>query len=254
SIAAEISSGKLPPLTAIICNAYYWNLKAPLQTTDDGYEKTFQVSHLAHVALVLRLLGSFGPSGGRIVLFSSDSHWPGKNGMAKYPPAIPDDLDLLVKPAADEPVDYFGRGFLRYANSKLAIVMWMYALNRALEKDPKLNKITAVAINPGNLSDSRALRTNTPSSLYYLSLFVLRPLRPLLRFMDPTIRTSAEAGADVMQLATNEAFPGERGYFTLLKKDESSPDSLDEEKQRRLWAKSGEWAGVGKGDTALKAL
>lgn len=68
------------------------------------------------------------------MLFSSDSHWPGKNGMAKYPPAIPDDLDLLVKPAADEPVDCFGRGFLRYANSKLAIVMWMYTLNRALEK------------------------------------------------------------------------------------------------------------------------
>ena len=134
SVASEISSRKLPPLTAIICNAYSWNLNAPLQTTEDGYEKTFQVSHLAHVALVLRLLNSFGPSGGRIVLFSSDSHWPGKSSLAKYPPAIPDDLDLLVKPAADESVDNFGWGFLRYANSKLAIVMWMYALNRALEK------------------------------------------------------------------------------------------------------------------------
>ncbi|KAL8849723.1 MAG: hypothetical protein Q9221_005333 [Calogaya cf. arnoldii] len=255
SIAEEITSRKLPPLTAIICNAYYWNLNNPLQTTTDGFEKTVQVSHIAHVALVLRLLGSFDPSkGGRIVLFSSDAHWPGKNGLAKYPPAMPDDLDTLVKPAADESVDHFGRGFLRYANSKLAIVMWMYALNRALEKDPKLNKITAAAINPGNLSDSRALRTNTPSSLYYLSLFVFRPLRPLLAFMDPTMRTSAEAGADVMQLATNEAYPGERGYFTLLKKDESSPESMDEEKQRKLWVKSAEWAGVGKGDTALKGL
>ncbi|KAL8916330.1 MAG: hypothetical protein Q9172_006350 [Xanthocarpia lactea] len=254
SIASEISSGTLPPLTAIICNAYYWNLNKPLETTKDGYEKTFQVSHLAHVALVLRLLGSFGPSGGRIVLFSSDAIWPGKNGLQKFPPAIPDDIEQLAKPAADDPVDVFGRGFLRYANAKLAIVMWMYALNRALEKDPQLNKITAIAINPGNLSDSRALRTNTPSMLYYLSIFVIRPLRPLLRFMDPTMRTAAEAGADVIALATNEAFPGERGYFTMLKKDESSPDSLDEEKQRKLWAKSAEWAGVGAGDTGLKAL
>ncbi|KAL8637735.1 MAG: hypothetical protein Q9226_009086, partial [Calogaya cf. arnoldii] len=96
SIASEITSRKLPPLTAIICNAYYWNLNSPLQTTTDGYEKTVQVSHLAHVALVLRLLGSFDSvKGGRIVLFSSDAHWPGKNGLAKYPPAIPDDLDSL---------------------------------------------------------------------------------------------------------------------------------------------------------------
>ncbi|KAL8897020.1 MAG: hypothetical protein Q9192_002783 [Flavoplaca navasiana] len=251
SIAAEISSGKLPPLRAIICNAYYWNLNTPIQTTEDGYEKTFQISHVAHVALVLRLLNSFDSSGGRIVLFSSDAHWHGKNGLEKYPPAIPDDLDSLVKPAADQSVDHFGLGFLRYANSKLAIVMWMYALNRALEKAPNLNKITAVAINPGNLSDSRALRTNTPSAIYYLSLFVIRPLRPLLRFMDPTMRTSAEAGADVIALATNEAFPGERGYFTMLKKDASSPESMDEEKQRKLWIKSAEWAGVGKGDTEL---
>ncbi|KAL8776380.1 MAG: hypothetical protein Q9213_008296 [Squamulea squamosa] len=254
SIASDISKGTLPPLAAIICNAYYWNLNKPIETTEDGYEKTFQVSHLAHVALVLRLLGSFGPSGGRIVLFSSDAHLPGKNGLEKYRPSIPDDLEQLAKPAADEPVDHFGRGFLRYANSKLAIIMWMYALNRALAKDPSLSKITAVAINPGNLSDSRALRTNTPSTIYYLSLFVIRPLQPLLRFMDPTMRTSAAAGADVVQLATNEAFPGERGYFTMLKKDESSPESLDEEKQQRLWVKSAEWAGVRKGDTVLKAL
>ena len=134
SIASEISSDKLPALTAIICNAYYWNLNTPLQKTKDGYEKTFQISHLAHAALVLRLLNSFDSAGGRIVLFSSDAHWPGKNGLEKYPPAIPDDLDSLVKPTDDQSADHFGRGFLRYANSKLAIVMWMYALNRALEK------------------------------------------------------------------------------------------------------------------------
>ena len=68
------------------------------------------------------------------MLFSSDAHLPGKNGLQKYPPAIPDDIEQLAKPAADDPVDVFGRGFLRYANAKLAIVMWMYALNWALEK------------------------------------------------------------------------------------------------------------------------
>ena len=134
TIATEIDEGKLPPLASIVCNAYYWNLAGEAESTTDGYEKTFQVTYMAHAALVLRLLGSFGPSGGRVVLFSSDAHWPGKNSLEKYPPAIPDNLQMLVKPAADEPSDNFGRGFQRYAVSKLAIVMWMYVLNRYLEK------------------------------------------------------------------------------------------------------------------------
>lgn len=136
SISAEISTGKIPPLAAVICNAYYWNLSSQGQLTGDGFERTFQVNHLAQAALVLKLLPHFNPEkGGRIVLFSSDAHWPGKNGLEKLPPTIPEDLDLLVKPdiLSEKSNEHFGHGFQRYANSKLAIVMWMYALNRYLE-------------------------------------------------------------------------------------------------------------------------
>lgn len=134
NVDAEIADGKLPPLASIVCNAHYWNLVGDADVTVDGYEKTFQVNHIAHAALVLRLLGSFGSNSGRVVLFSSDAHWPGKNMLEKYPPAIPDDLKLLVKPALDQPPDNFGRRFQRYAVSKLAVAMWMYVLNRYLEK------------------------------------------------------------------------------------------------------------------------
>ncbi len=134
TIITEVAEGKIPPLASIICNAYYWNLVDAAEITGDGYERTFQVNHISHTALVLRLLGSFGSHGGRVVLFSSDAHFPGKNGLEKYPPKIPNDLDLLVNPAVDERSDNFGRGFQRYAVSKLAVVMWMYALNRYLEK------------------------------------------------------------------------------------------------------------------------
>lgn len=63
--------------------------------------------------------------------------------------------------------------------------------------------------------------------LYYLSVFIIRPLRPLLRLMDPTMRTAAEAGTDVIDLATEKADPGQRGYFVLLQKDDSAPESRD---------------------------
>ncbi|KAL5343839.1 hypothetical protein BJX70DRAFT_393261 [Aspergillus crustosus] len=179
------------------------------EATVDGYEKTIQVTHIAHAALILRLLNHFDrDSGGRIILFSSDAHWPEKNELEKYPPAIPktESLDTLVEvpgPGEEPQSDHMGRGFQRYANSKLAVVMWMYALNRRLEAHPTLHRITAIAVNPGNLADSRALTVNTPATLKFVSRFVIRPSLFLLRrFADPTMRTFAEAAADIVDFAT----------------------------------------------------
>lgn len=251
-VSKEIADGRLPRLASIVCNAYYWNLSRPLEKTGDGFETTMQVTHLAHVALVLRLLDSFHPQqAGRIVQFSTDAIFPGRNGLEKIPPGIPDDLELLAHPPPDPKNDNWAHGFHRYANTKLAAVMWIHALNRRLEKDPNLKHITAVAMYPGSLSDSRALRVNTPFAVQMLSKIVVRPLRPLLRLVDPCVRTSADAGIDVARLAINEAAPNERGHFVLLEKTESSPDSLNEGKQERLWQKSAEWAGIKAQDTAL---
>lgn len=134
TVTAEIKDGKLPPLSSIICIAHHWNLVGGVETTEDGYETTFQVNHLAHTALVLRLLGSFGPSGGRVAVISSNAHCPGMHMFEKYWPVIPGDLQLLVKPVAEKPSDNFFRGFQREALSKLAAVMWMHRLNYYLEK------------------------------------------------------------------------------------------------------------------------
>lgn len=130
-IIVGIASGRYPPIAAVICNAYYWNLVGDPELTVDGYNKTLQVNHISHAALVLRLLGQFG-NGGRVVLISSDSHWPGKNAMEKYPPSIPTDLGQLENPSVDN--DKQGRGYQRYATSKLVLTTWMYALNRYIQK------------------------------------------------------------------------------------------------------------------------
>lgn len=104
---------------------------------------------------------------------------------------------------------------------------------------------------PGSLSDSRALRVNTPFTVQLLSKLIVRPLRPLIRLVDPCVRTSADAGTDVARLATNEASPNERGHFILLEKKESSPDSLNEKKQEALWQESAKWVGLTSQDIPL---
>ncbi|OKL62210.1 hypothetical protein UA08_02889 [Talaromyces atroroseus] len=252
SLAAEIGSGDIPRLASIICNACYWNLTGPPELTSDGFEKTFQINHLAHAALVLRLLGSC-TTNARIVLFGSDAHFPGKNSLEKYPPSLPEvqeqaeEYDSLVHPDVNGKDDPLGHGFQRYANSKLAVIAWMYALNRRLP-----DGVTAIAVNPGNLSDSRALRVNTPTSIQVMSRAVIRPLRPLLRaLVDPTMRTAGDAGKDVIELAIGDNYLNAEGYFTMRKKDESSAESRDEKKQEALWRKTVEWTGIKAEDTVL---
>lgn len=80
---------------------------------------------------------------------------------------------------------------------------------------------------------------------------MLQPLRPLVSLADPSYRTAANAGTDVIDLATNNTYPGERGYLLTLKKEPSSPDSYNEDKQEKLWVKSAEWAKVTKENTAI---
>jgi NAD(P)-dependent dehydrogenase (short-subunit alcohol dehydrogenase family) len=131
-IATRISNGQYPPLKSIICNASYWNLVDDSTPTVDGYDMTFQINHIAHVALVLRLINCFAADGGRIVLISTIAHYRKKTNMSPYLPEIPDDLNKLLMPPPDN--DKQGRGFQRYSNSKLVATTWMYPLNRYLEK------------------------------------------------------------------------------------------------------------------------
>ncbi|KAI1769307.1 NAD(P)-binding protein [Hypoxylon sp. FL1150] len=251
TISEDIKAKRTPPLKAIICNAASWDLVNDPQLTDDGYDKTFQVNHISHVALVLRLLDQFSPDGGRVVLFSSEAHAPGRAMLEKVAPGIPDDLDLLVHPASLG--DKQAAGFHRYGNSKLAVTAWAHAFNRRLEKDQDLNRITAVAYNPGGLVDSRAFRNNTPLSLNLLLTYVVRPLLPLFRRYNPRMRTGAESAVDTIELALGNVHSGYRGYLELLEKDESSPESRDEAKQERLWTKSAGWAKINKDNTALRS-
>ncbi|TVY85677.1 WW domain-containing oxidoreductase [Lachnellula willkommii] len=275
-ISSAITAGEYPPIKSIICNAAYWNLVADSELTEDGYDKTLQVSHIAHVALLLRLIGNFADSG-RIVLLSSIGHYRRPNAMTSHLPEIPDNIDQLNHPLPDK--DKQGRGFQRYANSKLVATTWMYALDHYLQQvsstscymahrdippvkclpinlyfqNRKFKNITVVAINPGGLGDSRVFTTNTPRSIQLTQRFILKPFMWVINsLVDPTFRSSADAGVDVAELAVGKARPGERGYFTLLDKDESDPITRDPELQQKVWQKSLEWAKITKDNTALK--
>jgi WW domain-containing oxidoreductase len=133
SVTARISVGTIPRISAIICNAFSWSLKET-KYSKDGYELGFQVSHLAHFALVLKLLGSVNPHQGRVVLLGSEAHDSNnKNNVNPLGAKIPDDLEELIKPKDDKKGEEMSRGFQRYSNSKLSNVMFMHSLNKKLQ-------------------------------------------------------------------------------------------------------------------------
>lgn len=131
NIAKRVVQGQLPPIVAIVCNAFSWSLTGQQMTTD-GYERTFQVGHLSHYLLVLKLLGSMAPHG-RVVMLGSTVHFPEhRNPLSNLTAEFPSDIDLFVHPSPDETGQEHDRGFQRYGTTKLANVMFMHDLNKRL--------------------------------------------------------------------------------------------------------------------------
>jgi hypothetical protein len=159
-------------------------------------------------------------------------------------------------------------------------------------QDLALNTITAIAVNPGTLLNSRALRANTPFRLKVLSVFLMTTVRPSLSLLcrlpfvgrkfkaKKTMRSCAEAASGVVDFALgikpnpNNAGSGDMntgadedgdvegdsdgdgGYYTLSlpTRDVGLPDAdcLDEERQETLWRKTLQLTGISNGNTAIQ--
>lgn len=276
-IRAQISSGKTPRLAAIICNAMVWTLHSGLKFSKDGYEQSLAVNHLAHFALTVELASSMDRERGRIVFVGSEAAWPGKAGLEKYPPKLPEDLEKLAKPNPDKAGEEVGRGFQRYGLSKLAHIMNMYELGRRLKKvcfpvffflfalfcigisrsrrhdemqtNPTIQtqefaNIKALATDPGGLVDSRTWSQDDIPGVWSFLMKFITALFPLMHWLQPRLRLSKHAARDVVDLALSDEFKDQEGHFDQRVPGPTSPESLDETLQRRLWEKSVEWCGL----------
>jgi NAD(P)-dependent dehydrogenase (short-subunit alcohol dehydrogenase family) len=144
---------------------------------------------------------------GRIINVSSGTHSSG-TGV----------IENIISPA-----DYDGR--LQYANSKLANILFAYALAKKL----KGSKVTANAVNPGgvatNFARNNGLKHWLKHRVYYLAKGEL---------------LSPGKGAEtVVELASSPDVEGfTSGYYVGKKEQRSAEISYDSVLQEQLWAKS----------------
>jgi hypothetical protein len=104
-------------------------------------------------------------------------------------------------------------------------------------------------MDPGGLVGSRA--HSEQKAVIRRLMGVMNVMMPLLRHLTSTVRTTADAGRDLVALSVGPEFQGKRGYF--IGKHEAAPAevSRDAEVQRKLWEACWGWAGLSAKETVL---
>jgi NAD(P)-dependent dehydrogenase (short-subunit alcohol dehydrogenase family) len=176
------------------------------QTTADGFEYTFAFNHLAYFLLTRELLDMLKTSApARIVNVSSAAHTGGRINF--------DDLQA----------ERGYSSFRAYSQSKLANVMFTYALARRIEG----TNVTANALHPGFVD------TGFGANGGFL-------MRNAINIMKKFGALTPQKGADtVVFLASSPVVAGVSGkYWDQRKAIASNAASMDRAAQERLWETS----------------
>ncbi|CRL20120.1 Short-chain dehydrogenase/reductase SDR [Penicillium camemberti] len=231
NFAAQWESHKYPPIQSLVCNAAL-QFPGAAEYTVDGYEKTFAISHIGH-ALLFSLLRPYLADKARVVIVSSGVHYAEqKTGMPK--PNYISAEELAHPPASIAKAT----GRLHYCNTKLANVLYMYALHRRFlsinEKNGK--HWTVTAFDPG-LMPGTGLARDGSTVEQFLWKRVLPHAFPVLKVLiSPNIHTAKDSGASLARLAVGEDVDGVSGrYFEGRREVESSKASFDKGNQEDLW-------------------
>lgn len=167
--------------------------------TEKGIEKTFMVNYLASFLLthlLLKTLKESAPS--RIVNLCSSYHSKGK---IRFKDLWGDKRYL---------------GFRAYSQSKLAIVMFTYELDRRIEG----KGITVNCVHPGIINTNITRHTG----------LIARKLAPLF------LKSVKKGAKPIVDLASSPEFEGVSGkYYSKKKFKKSSKKSYNKRKAKRLW-------------------
>lgn len=277
AINKRVSEGLLLPIRALILNAGVQDGK--LNFTPDGLERIFAVNYLHQFLLVLLLLQSMDKECGRIVLIGSTSIFPdwfsNKSLYKTEEQKIAfTDMDEVAKGRRVVDTD-FESAQRRYAGSKILMIMFMWVvslsthvywvveryilmrerfeLQRRLDSDPALNKISFLGLDPGWVTTS--LGRNSPTIVKAL-MASFKYLAPVFNLIWPNhfLRTAAKTGDDLVRVCFEDSFGlfPKAVYIDGAEVGKSmNPEAREERKQRELWEGSLRYARVGEGDTVL---
>jgi NAD(P)-dependent dehydrogenase (short-subunit alcohol dehydrogenase family) len=209
------------------------------QHTDDGYETTFAVNHLAHY-LLLRLLMPKLASGAIVLITTSNLHDPTTNPMA--PPEHADAAKLARGQIRLDKDPSDSRSAMRaYAASKLCNILTAYSL--ASSPFARQRSLRVIAFNPGLTPGTNLFRNHGLAFRVFFSVFIPL-LGPFLR-----INTLSGGGALLADLALGSLVPPVgRTYASQVKRRLTWPDPSELVREgvasEKLWGDSATLVGL----------
>ena len=232
-------NGKYGSISALINNAGMQNF-GETKHTQDGFEETFGVNHLASFYLTLLLLPHLTEDAS-ITFTASGTHDPKqKTGM---PPPEFIAPQLLAYPKENKGASPMKVGQIRYTTSKLCNILTVYELQRRLTG----TNIRVNAFDPG-LVPGTGLARNYPPIWKFVSNNILK----LLILFHHNVNTAKTSGKRLANLAYSEQFKNAKGkYFEGIKEIKSSVDSYNTSYQSELWKSSVDLTGIKQKDTTI---
>ncbi|GAA3851557.1 SDR family NAD(P)-dependent oxidoreductase [Streptomyces sedi] len=217
-----LDSGALPPLWGLVLNAGV-HLANALETTVDGYERTFAVNVMSTHQLLRQLHPHLRPPA-RIVVTVSDAHFGDLRHTGGTMPsprwAVPD----ISRPGAYDRSGNVRAGRRAYVTSKLGGIYLVHEWSRQLPEG-----VDIVAYNP-SLVVGTGLAREAGGAFPFLMRWVVPALAAT-----PLVDTTVPAGrklADAV-LGTTPAATG--AYIHRTKAVPSSKESYNPERERSLW-------------------
>jgi NAD(P)-dependent dehydrogenase (short-subunit alcohol dehydrogenase family) len=223
------------PIHALILNA---GQQSPLgySLSEDGFEKTFAIGHMGH-ALLFALMRPHLADDVRIIITSSGSRDPAQK-LTGMPHPRYESAEKTARPSPCPKTNFKTRGLERYTTTKLATLLWMYALHRRVEiVNKKTGKTWSVFASDPGLMPSTGLFRDAPAPFRFVFGQVLSKSLPILRATyHHHVWTPMEAGAEFAKLALGPEGEQKGGrYFEGAKEIKSSVESYDEAKQEDMW-------------------
>jgi NAD(P)-dependent dehydrogenase (short-subunit alcohol dehydrogenase family) len=218
------------PLRSLVANAGLMSSDTRVASAD-GYELTFAVNYLAHAQLIGDLLGSFsGPA--RIVLLGSNTYAANLGRrILRVPAAKWRDPVEIARPATGEKNPGVEATGIAYSNAKLAILYYAHELQRHAGPG-----VGVSVFEPGWMPGT-GLGRQAPAALQAIGRGIARL---------PGVATPERSGPALASVALDDKWADLRdGAFVLIDKvTEVRPVAQDRDRERRLWAATGQLLGA----------
>lgn len=209
------------------------------RTSEDGFELTYAVNHLAHYLLV-RLLLPLVADGGRIVITTSETHDP------EVTPLAPKGFEPEVWAHPRE--SGFGSGMRAYGASNLGRMQT--ALSLATSPEAAERGITVVAFSPGLTGGTGLGRSSSPVAKALVG-FMMHTVFRIVGLFKPeyVIGKPERAGEVLSEVAAGRITPPPgRVYMNLIKGQPNYPSpsktAMDQAARDRMWRETAALVGL----------